>query len=71
MIVKGVVNVNSPHNLVLKGIFYFSFFLFLYFYFVYGFQYSLTKFCFLNCLMTGTSFLIQDSKGAKEKLEKG
>lgn len=71
MIVKGVVNVNSPNNLILKGIFYFSFVLFLYFYFVYGFQYSLTKFCFLNGLMTGTSFLIQDSKGTKEKLKKG
>ncbi|SDE27807.1 hypothetical protein SAMN04487777_109146 [Priestia aryabhattai B8W22] len=62
---------NSPNNLVLKRhlqiIFYLSFFLFLYFYFKYSFPYYLTKYCFLNCLMTGTSFLVRDSKRYKEK----
>jgi len=62
---------NSPNNLVLKRyvqiIFYLSFFLFTYFYIKYSSHYSLTKYCFLNCLMTGTSFLVRDSRWYKEK----
>jgi len=72
MTLKGVVNVNSPHNLVLKRylkfIFYFSFVFFLYFYFTYSFQHYLTKYLFLNCLLTGISFLIRNSRGYTEKL---
>lgn len=57
---------NPPNNEILKKyvqiIFYISFLLFLYLYIVYSFQYYLTKYCFILCLMTGTSFLIRHSK---------
>lgn len=55
---------NTPSNTTLKKYAittFIPFFLaFLYFYFKEGFSHTLTRYCFIICLLTGISYVVRD-----------